>query len=479
MTFLSHSSRAARVLKPALLVMMLAAAAGSAAVADEEGVQAAGKSAEWESTGEAQAEQPFVNPSNLFPRAEELGSSQLLERRDAYLKRRGFRLGTENNPGGAWIGWGEAPVMAAAGDLDFGKSRIAAFERAFTMAKEDFVKFTTRKIRTETLREFLHDSSDPSLSAPDAQADFDVMWEKIKALSDAELDEKLREKGVDPDEIENASPEKKRQLARDYIERRVVTESVGRLAGLRPMVTFEAKDARNQFSVGVLAVYSDNFRRFARSIAEGRLAGDAALRLDPGPPVDEQIPREGRDLVDEFGVRVLVDEKGDRVMVAFGQWSPAVTAAMPRNQQEAAIKAAREQAEAQAHAALADFVNSTLIFNSNERWSEVGSQVENLYRNGLREQEDFRKVIDFVKTVSKQHGRATLSGVLTVRDWQANHPETGHLLVGKVLMWSPTSAGEAHRIRMGHKPQEQPGAAPRAVQPATRQSRDFEREDVF
>jgi hypothetical protein len=81
-----------------------------------------------------------------------------------------------------------------------------------------------------------------------------------------------------------------------------------------------------------------------------------------------------------------------------------------------------------------------------------------------------------LNTVLKQHGKATLQGVTTLKEWTANHPETGHLLVGHILMWSPTSRDAAINglnVRASAKP----GAGqPRAYENKIRTSPDFDKD---
>ena len=415
---------------------------------------------------------------NLFPLAEEVAGSRLVQKRDEYLADRGWTLGlTAANPDSAYIGWGEASIHAGPDDVKFGQSRVLAFQAAYMNALENFLRFQERRTTTETVRTFFQDGREAAVEAGATEASrLEQIWQKTLALTEAELDQKLRDLGVDPGTIGGDATETKRRLIQDSISRAVKVRALQSVPGVRTLATFE--DLRG---VGVLVVYSENQRTLARTMLSGRTVArsDASSqRADILRQIEATCPNGAADLAHVFGVRVMTDQHGDRVLVAFGQWSPATTRLDSRFRQDALTKAARTQALNLADGALTDFVNSTLALQSDTLVRQDALQTRISSSTGTRDVESL-DIADVVETVLKAQGRATLQGVTTIKDWTANHPETGHVLVGHILMWSPSSREAAiHGLR---PPTDTKPAAnqPKTYENKIRTSPDFDRDADF
>ena len=78
----------------------------------------------------------------------------------------------------------------------------------------------------------------------------------------------------------------------------------------------------------------------------------------------------------------------------------------------------------------------------------------------------------------KQSGRSKLEGVSTVTSWTANHPVTGHLVVGHVLMWSP-STRDAARGKFPKPRKTAGGNKAKLGKDTIRQSPDFDEDADF
>jgi len=281
---------------------------------------------------------------NIFPRAEEVSGTKLIKKRDDYLKERKWVLGySRSNPNSAYLGWAEGTIQAKPDDVKFGQSRVLAFETGLMEAKGDLVRFQQRFTTTETLRNIFHDSGE--ISENDAAKEMSrlkVIWEKVLALSDAKLDKALEDSGVDSTQFRALTIEKRRKLLQDSISRTVKIRALESVAGVRVLATFEDLNA-----VGVLIVYSDNQRDLAKSILIGRTVA-RSIGSNQKEEILKQIeaacPNGDKELAHAFGVRVMTDENGDRVLVSFGQWSPAVTQVDSRFRRDTAIKTARIQA---------------------------------------------------------------------------------------------------------------------------------------
>ena len=135
----------------------------------------------------------------------------------------------------------------------------------------------------------------------------------------------------------------------------------------------------------------------------------------------------------------MTDENGDRALVAFGQWAPQVTANQSKVRQNIKIQAGREAALNMADGVITDFVRATVLLNSETTYGGA-SEINRVITGEITEQVEETDVGGKVAKFINENGRSKLKGVIPVHTWSGNHPVTGHLIVGKVMMWSPASA---------------------------------------
>jgi len=417
-------------------------------------------------------EKVFAQPQHQFPLAGEVTGNEVEKLRNEYLEQRGWEQGfSRNNPGFAYIGWGQGAINVPPSDIRFGQARILAFEKAFQEAKGEFARVKGRLTTTETLRRnFWDDREVDPRALEDEGSRFEVIREKVEALTEAKLDNALVEAGVDPGEFAGRTPSQKRQILQDYISREIKVKAVQGVAGMRVQATFE--DLHN---VGVLVVYSEKMRAVANAVARGCTVSGGG-KANPKDSIVSQIERASVngdvDYITTHGVRVLIDDDGDRALVAFGQSSPKVRASDSKLKQNAAFQAARAAAQDMADGALTDFVNSSVVLES-KTMMEESSEVNQIITQDFEEEQESINIGMAVDRLIKSRGHANLSGVVTLKQWTANHPDTGHLIFGHILMWSPTSQAAA----TGRWPTKKPVAGGRvAPEPEnkTRQSPEFE-----
>lgn len=427
---------------------------------------------------DAKADKEISQAKNIFPLAEDVSGTKLIQKRDEYLKARKWVLGySRSNPNSAYLGWAEGTIQAKSDDVKFGQSRVLAFETASMEAKGDFVRSQQRVTTTETLRKVFHESWE--ISEEDAANEIirvKVIWEKILALTDAKLDKALEDAGIDSAQFRTQPIEHRRKLLEDSISRTIKIRALESVAGVRVMATFEDLNA-----VGVLVVYSDNQRELTKNILIGRTVATpnaSSQKEQILKQIEAACPSGEKELAHAFGVRVMTDENGDRVLVSFGQWSPAVTQADSRFRRDTAIKTARAQAMNLADGALTDFVNSTLALESDSSvWQSA--ELNRIISPKSIEEVESLAIGETLRTIIKQHGKATLQGVTTIKEWTVNHPETGHLLVGHILMWSPSSRDAAIHGLNRHLTAKQGTGNSRTNENKIRISPDFDKDADF
>jgi hypothetical protein len=390
----------------------------------------------------------YVNPGNMFWDAKKLPNSgaKLKEQMARYLGERKWELGISSaNPGNAYIGWRTAMIRVEPDDVKYGQARITAFDRALTDAKGDFVLSRRVAVATQIYRKSMND--DLPKETPQADTDkFTYISDRLYAaaekgmdLGEAYLDRLLREVGINPTEYQKVDRAKRRTIFSDAIEETCTTQAHSSLTGLRIVTTFE-----DLGSVGVLVMYSPESERIAHQVVVGVAVSRRPPDLVKNSIQDvlaKAIPNDA-DYIAVHGVRIMQDDSGENVLVAFGQWAPNVTKTTSKLLVEGRVDAAREMARSRAEAALTDFINTTLVLERASTIKEFAHVTDVTQANRIDEVTS-NDVGARVESIIRQNGSAKLEGVTTIKTWTVNNPRTGHILVGHVLMWSPSTRDAA------------------------------------
>jgi len=385
-----------------------------------------------------------------FPLPSEIAGNNLEEQRNEYFNKRNEELkkkykNSKEKPQkpqklqvgfdrkGSYIGWGMAAIEADPKSIDFGQKRIMAFEKAFADAKGKFVRTKQQKVAGDIVRKKLHiDIKENEVKLKDGK--MVGIAKKIAALTEAKLDKALIDLGVDPKEIENSDILKKRALAEDSLSKEIAVEVVQRIPGIRILATFEDLKA-----VGVLIKQNRKYSNLASAIASRKLVGYPST-TDPADDIAMQLKQKFSDeknYISQYGVRIMADEAGNRVLVSFGQWSPKITISDSRMKVNMAVSAAKDIAYNQALSYMTQFVNTTLALEDKSKLRDSNTITQITHTDKTTEDKEDSSVGASINTFIKETSNTTLEGVTETMSWSVNHPETGHLIVGKVLMWSP------------------------------------------
>lgn len=384
----------------------------------------------------------------MFPSMEEVAGSKLEAQRDEYLKNRKKRLGFTRK--GAYIGWATSSISGGPNSLDFGQKRILAFEKAFADAKAEFVQAKKIQGGAKIQRRIFNDDTEPEVNK-EKDGFLVSVGKKLAALTGAALDKALIELGVDPKEVEGSTIEQKRQKAVDSFNKEVTIEAIANISGVRILATFEDLDG-----VGVLIVQSPEYAELARAIASKKLVPISSDE-DPIDAIANKIDESFVDknaLIPQYGVRIMNDDAGNRVLVSFGQWSPKITKGDSKMKMNMAIKAARQVAYDQAFSYMTQFVNTTMAVSNKSKIEGSDSIADLTHSDGTVEKDQETSTVGakldrFIKETSS----VSIEGVTPIKSWQTNHPETGHPIVGSVLIWSPATQEYARQ-----KPKPKPKA---------------------
>ena len=368
-----------------------------------------------------------------YPVAAEISGGNLDEKKNAYLKKKGLDLGFDAD--GTYLGWSTADIATSPSSIDFAQKRITAFERAFTDAKAAYVRTKMQQSTTTITRKFFSDDRPAEMLEDDSKTDGGLkrIAKKLQAVTEAKLDQILQEMGRDPSEISDLNIKQKRKLAEDSINKETLTRAVQSLSGVIILQTFEDTN-----SVGVLIKHKSRYSDLAKAIASRTLVGYPSP-TDPVQTIAAQLDSKFSELehyIPMHGVRFVVDESGNRGLISYGQWAPKVTRADSKMKQNMAIKAAREIAYNQSLSYMVQFLNTTIAVQDVTKIND-NNQINSTIQNGFSTEQEISAVGASIDQFIKESSSATIEGATTVKRWSANHPDTGHLIVGNVLYWSP------------------------------------------
>jgi len=175
-------------------------------------------------------------------------------------------------------------------NAQWGKARTLAFEKAVGKAEAQFARDQYGKQFVETVRELFDNQSDKADEFPEeapTDSRLQALFDKIVALKDAELDEKLEKLGIDPKEFSAKPAPQKLTQFRQAMTKRMATRAIGETAGMMIVQTFEGAAEDGTRAVGVVLCYSPKLRQLAYDIAKGRAP---LLTGTPKKALAEHIP---------------------------------------------------------------------------------------------------------------------------------------------------------------------------------------------
>ncbi len=266
---------------------------------------------------------------------------------------------------------------------------------------------------------------------------------KLLRLTEAKLDNALREEGVAVEEIEEATREKRFDLFRESITRRSSRSAFGSAAGLIPVKSFEAVDCSGRAAVSILAVYSEKNREFVTAIHEKHSFKPDPDRVAEVPfisSVDTEI--QDGSILYEWGIRKLYDTSGLPLLASYGQWGYVPQEGMPKAN-ERRRRSALIQADAGAIEQLTLFLNSDSQFLSEASREEFANSflrlIENPDGTQRRIEEDVSAIVQKSSERFRTSGTARVTGLSDPIHWDLKYPhnDAQARVVGSVVYWSP------------------------------------------
>ncbi len=288
----------------------------------------------------------------------------------------------------------------------------------------------------------------------------DRVLRKAGAVLEKKLDKALVEMNVDPSSFGEDS--KQRKLARrvgefvSSLERATGREvKPSKVSGLVIINTFEVVDGEgdgSSASIGILARWSNDVYEMTRLMAKHK--GNLPKDYPPGKSgkkVNQWINDIKRDLSHNFGVRIMRDEKGYPLLLAFGHsarryFGPDLE--RRRDDKQFALEMSGEEAYGQ----LTDYVAATLAFaRVTSKNLDTSKGYELFDENGQCIKDEVRKRQFKERIESTWHSRASLDNFKGARikyKGMIKHSVVeGVDIAVSVVAWSPEISTKPSTVR--------------------------------
>ena len=241
---------------------------------------------------------------------------------------------------------------------------------------------------------------------------------------------------LDPEYDQDAytTPEKKVEVFNSKFDANVRNNAFRIVTGATPVKVIEGEGDRGGYEILVGIVWTQNLSNLALSLL------NETYNMRPeeaGKFLGEFIPDDPEELVAMLGARVVVNEQGQRIILAYGQAQPQRTA--PEHARDAEIVALKIAAS-RATGQIAYFIKERLVLSDTTTGKEIsrrfsdddyGASIVQVYRD----------------SIEAKSANVTISGLMPIKEWILPHPATNQTVAGVIMAWTPESMAAAERIR--------------------------------
>lgn len=334
-------------------------------------------------------------------------------------------------------------------DPQFGKYKALAYEEAMLLAQRKFVEFMYQTVESEVEKTLFENSS---TNAKELNTTFKPetktasLFDKIVALGNAKLNNRLSELEVDPEEFKAAPQSRQKEIFNSALRKITTTKTMGKISGVIPVQTFTGKNENGNRAVGVIIMYSDKLAQLAKDIS---LKRPTLITKDSGQPVSNFIPKTDDEKLNTMGIRVVFLENGNPAILSFGQFSHNYNGKNERKL-ERSREIAERKAEMLANSMITEFLNSKMSASAT---SEISSSVtENIVATegeDLNEENFSENLIDIYSEQVKRKSSAKISGIGTINSWLVK-TEQGQEILGVTKLWTYENMNSALELK-GYK----------------------------
>ena len=392
---------------------------------------------------------------------------------DDYLQRQGAPAGggiANRNGVAVEFATGLASAAVPPGSPGFSDARALAFERAFQNALGQLAQRRSSRISSSVVSQLMQNTADAASFVEACKPTADqALALKLTQVLDASLNAALRELQVPEGDITAQRPvfRCENPTLRDAITTRSANRALASLRGARVV-----KSVAVGAEMGVAVAVSPNFVASAETLARG----DAAR--NPLPDAAQEIAAQfdqldGKALFAEYGTRMAKLSNGETAIYAFGQAGANLTANDVGAFRSTKRRAAQSSAQRAAEAQLAQFAKVTTYFvGEEERWAELARTM--VVEEGAASEEQTQQVGRRMMEQIKSTADLRLEGAMVIKRWNMEDPQSGDLIEGVVLAWSPSLAGGMRQAQRPASSRQQANAPARTGPSQKAESRENE-----
>jgi hypothetical protein len=240
------------------------------------------------------------------------------EKCNEYVRNRGFDPGEDRIIGGQKVMMicGTGSVEASPSSDKFLESRSNAFQKAIMDAKRNYSEYLAVSIAKESERKISQgegrQNNDEEQKTQVTENDLSL-FDKLSILANKEVDEKLSEKGLDPNGKDKKTTQEKEKILKKTLSESGFTSNVSKstvkfLQGLQVNKVFEScKQGKKKCDITLAIVQSTNSRALAKALAEND--PNKYLIKIPGNKIPTKFSP--KQVLANVGVRLFRDEIGN------------------------------------------------------------------------------------------------------------------------------------------------------------------------
>lgn len=385
-------------------------------------------------------------------------SQTVKEAVNSYLRDKKIKKGY-NRKNNKYIVTAIVPVGFAVNDPQFNDALVVAYEEAYMKAQTDLLMDIYGKTTTDKAVSMFR------LKDPNAQTKFiaeldesksnkermDTIYAKVKKLTEAKLDNALKEEGVNPDQIKTLDVKKKQDLFRKTFVKNVATGfDLKKLVGSVPIQTFVGVDKRGKAEFGLVMMKSDVTERIAMDMANKRAARDKkTIGVNPM----DLLPTTEKDFLKEFGVRIFFDESGLPSLLSYSQYYVGNAQKDDTDMLSEDKNIGMESAKMSAKAQLAEFMKVVVSANkqNSERKTKIKrleNEIDKTTNEEVVVEKEINEIVKSYKSTAKSQSSMDNAGTETIYDWEYE-TDAGDIFVGVVERWSYEQLASAEAMKTG------------------------------
>ncbi len=206
------------------------------------------------------------------------------------------------------------------------------------------------------------------------------------------------------------------------------------MSGLVPVQTIITQ-RRGQYDIGVIAVVSSKTRQLAKDMVLSRKSNITGK----GKNISEYLSQDDKGFLNEYGIRLVYDEKGLPVILSYGNWGYVADTNNAKKTNILEDKA-KNTAATIADVAIVEFINTNLSLvdetTTGESYEEIIKQSFNINDNTTQEEtQNFMNIIEKINTKIKASASGKIRGISTLKKWSYTS-DNGVEHVGVVRFYS-------------------------------------------